>query len=118
MIAVSQTIRRCGRELLAVLVTIMVLVAPMAEGAPVLCENNSTQTAYIETSQSDFARKHDAHPVDHKGCGKSVCSLCSVLVPTPVVFHLDSSAQRHLDPQQSLTGLTFQPALGPPRSLA
>lgn len=119
MIAVSQTIRRCGRELLAVLVAIMFLVAPMAEAAPVICDNDFAQVAHTETSKGDVDRKGDLHSVEHKACCKSACSLCNVILPAsnPVVFHLDSGAQRYLDPQQTTTGLSSRPALGPPRSI-
>jgi hypothetical protein len=119
MIAASQTIRRGGRELLAVLVAIMFLVAPMAEAAPVLCDNDFAQVAHTETSISDVARPGDLDPVEHKVCCKSVCSLCNVILPasSPVVVHLDSGAQRYLDPQQSITGLGSRPTLGPPRSI-
>lgn len=119
MIAVSQTTRRCGRELLAVLVAIMFLVAPMAEAAPVLCDNDCAQVAHTETSNDDVERKGDLHPVGHKACCNSVCSLCNVILPAsnPVVFHLEAIAQQYLDPQQSITGLSSRPALGPPRSI-
>ena len=118
MIAVSQTIRRGGRELLAVLVAIMFLVAPMAEAAPVLCDNDFAQVAHTETSKGDVARPGDLHPFKHKACCKSVCSLCNVILPAsnPVVFHLDFGAQRYLDRQRPITGLSSRPALGPPRS--
>ena len=119
MIAVSQTIRRCARELLTVLVAIMFLVAPMAEAAPVICNNDLPQAAQIETSNGSVAGQGDLHPAEQKACCKSVCSLCNVILPAsnPVAFHLDFGAQRHLDPQQSMTGLSSSPTLGPPRSL-
>ncbi|KQS91013.1 hypothetical protein ASG42_10980 [Rhizobium sp. Leaf391] len=119
MFAVSQTIRRYAKELLTLLVAIMFLVAPMAEAAPVICDNSSPQVAHIETSMGDVAGQGDLHPAEQKSCCKSVCSLCNVILPAsdPGVFHLDFGAQRHLDPQQSMTGLSSSPALGPPRSL-
>lgn len=119
MFAVSQTIRRYAKELLTLLVAIMFLVAPMAEAAPVRCDNNLPQTAHIETSMGDVAGQGDLHPAEQKACCKSVCSLCNVILPAsnPVVFHLDSGAQRYLDPQPSITGLSSSPALGPPRSI-
>ncbi|MDW5317640.1 hypothetical protein [Rhizobium sp. PL01] len=119
MFAVSQTIRRYVKELLAVLVAIMFLVAPMAEAAPVICDNGSPQVAHIETSMGDVAGQGDFHPAEQKGCCKNVCSLCNVILPAsdPVVFHLDSGAQRYFDPQQSITGLRSSPALGPPRTI-
>lgn len=118
MIAVSQTIRRWARELLAVLVAIMFLVAPMAEAAPEICDNDLSQAVHVETSMGDVAWQGDRHPVEQKACCNSVCSLCNVILPAsnPVVFHLDSGAQRYLDPQQSITGHSSSPALGPPRS--
>jgi hypothetical protein len=117
MIAVSQTIRRGGRELLAVLVAIMFLVAPMAEAAPT-CNNDLSQVQHIETSKGDVAGQGDHHPIEQKACCKSVCSLCNVILPAsnPVVFHLDFGAQRYLDRQRPITGLSSRPALGPPRS--
>jgi len=118
MFAVSQTIRRCARELLAVLVAIMFLVAPMAEAAPT-CNNDLSQVQHIETSKGDVAGQGDHHPIEQKACCKSVCSLCNVILPVwnPVVFHLDSAAQRYLDPQPSFIGFTCRPPLTPPRSL-
>ncbi|CAN7491628.1 hypothetical protein [Pararhizobium sp. LjRoot238] len=119
MTAANETIRRSGRELLAVLVAIMFLIAPMAEAAPVICDNDFAQVPHTETSKGDVARQGDLHPVDQKACCKSVCNLCNVILPAsnPVVFLLDSGAQRYLDSQQSIAGLTSRPALGPPRSL-
>ena len=115
----NETIRRSGREFLAVLVAIMFLVAPMAEAAPVICDNDVPQVAHIETSKGNVALQGDLHPTEQKACCKSVCSLCNVILPAsnPVVFHPDSGAQRYLDPQQSITGLSSSPALGPPRSI-
>lgn len=119
MIAVSQTIRRCVRELLAVLVAIMFLVAPMAEVAPEICDNDLPQAVHVETSMGDAAGLGDRHPVEQKACCNSVCSLCNVILPpsNPVAFHVDSGAQRYLDPQQSITGVSSRPVLGPPRSI-
>ncbi|CAN7445535.1 hypothetical protein LJR098_004190 [Rhizobium sp. LjRoot98] len=118
MIAVSQAIRRCARELLAVLVAIMFLLAPMAEAAPKICDNDLPQGVHVETSMGDVAGQGDFHPAEQKACCKNVCSLCNGILPAsdPVVFHLDSGAQRYFDPQQSITGLRSSPALGPPRS--
>lgn len=119
MFAVSQTIRRYAKELLSVLVAIMFFVAPMAEAVPVICDNGSPQVAHIETSKSNVAGQSDLHLAEQKPCCKSVCSLCNVILPAsnPVVFHPDSGTQRHLDFQQSITGLSSRPALGPPRTI-
>ncbi|WP_234900258.1 hypothetical protein [Rhizobium skierniewicense] len=116
MIAVSQTIRRYARGLLAVLVAIMFLVAPMAEAASELCDNDLPQALHVETSMGEEARQDDRHHVEQMVCCKSVCSLCNVILPpsNPGVFHLDSVAQRYLDPQQLITGLSYRPVLGPP----
>jgi hypothetical protein len=119
MIAVGQTIQRYARELLAVLVAIMFIVAPMAEAAPVICDNDFAQVAHTETSKGNVALKGDLHSVGDMACCNSVCSLCNVILPAsnPVVIHLESGPQRYLDPQQSITGLSSRPALGPPRSI-
>jgi hypothetical protein len=119
MIAESQTIRRFARELLAVLVAIMFLVAPMAEAAPEICNKDFPQAVHGETPMGDVAGQGDRHPAAQKACCKSLCSLCNVILPAsnPVVFHPNSGAQRYLDPPQSITGLSSSPALGPPRSI-
>lgn len=119
MIAASQTIRRCARQLLAVLVAIMFLVAPMAEAAPIICNNDLSQVEHIETSKGDVAKRGDHHPCDQKACCKSACNLCNVIIPVgnPVVFHLDSGSQRYLDPQASFIGSTCRPPFTPPRPL-
>lgn len=116
MIAVSQTIRRYARKLLAALVAIMVLVAPMAEAAPEICDNDLPQAVHFGISMGDVAGQNDRHHVEQKTCCKSLCSLCNVILPpsNPGVFHLDSVAQRYLDPQQLITGLSYRPVLGPP----
>lgn len=119
MTAANETIRRSGRELLAVLLAIMFLIAPMAEAAPVICDNDFAQVPHTERSTGDVARQGDLHLVEQMACCKSACSLCNVIIPAsnPVVFPLDSGAQRYLDPQRSFAGLASRPALGPPRSL-
>ena len=119
MVALNRTIARHARELLAVLVAIMFLFAPMAEAAPFICDNDLPQVTHFETSVGDVAGQGDLHPAEQRACCKSVCSLCNVILPVsdPGVFHLDSGAQRYLDSQQSSTGLSASPALGPPRSI-
>ncbi|WP_234616870.1 hypothetical protein [Agrobacterium vitis] len=104
---------------MTVLVAIMFLVAPMAEAAPTLCNNDLSQVEHIEASKRDVAGQGDHHPVEQKACCKGVCSLCNVILPVwnPVVLHLDSGSQRYLDPQASFIGSTCRPPFTPPRSL-
>ncbi|WP_331375854.1 hypothetical protein [Sinorhizobium chiapasense] len=115
----GQTTWRCARGLLAILVAITFLAAPMAEATPSPCDNYAAQLEHSEASP-DLTHSGDHHPGDHKACCHSACNWCSIVLPAAnsVVLSLDANGQRHLDPQSSITGVTSPPALGPPRSHA
>lgn len=116
MTALNRTIGRHARELLAVLVTIMFLVALMAKAAPETCDNHLPQVAHVEACMDDVALRGDRHGIEQTACCKTECSLCNAILPasSPANFRLESGAQRYLDPQRSVSSLSFRPRLGPP----
>ncbi|MQW94305.1 hypothetical protein EPK84_04075 (plasmid) [Sinorhizobium fredii] len=118
MIAVSQTVGRCARELLAVLVAIMFLLGPTVAAAAATCDVHVAQIVHSEAQQnSDRTGDKGLHP--QKVCCVSVCGWCSAVVPAPglTVLHLASSGHAYPDPEQSIAGLDSPPAVGPPRSV-
>lgn len=118
MIAASQIVRKRATELLAILVAIVFLFAPMAEAAVVKCQPHALNTEHVVSPQSDPAPPVDTEPGDQKACCKSVCSLCNALFPAPIPvgFTVKPNGHRDFGPQQPITGIYSRPAIGPPRS--
>ncbi|THK39181.1 hypothetical protein EHS39_06345 [Ensifer sp. MPMI2T] len=115
----GHTTWRCARGLLAILVAIMFLAAPMAEATASACDDHAVQFEHSETSR-DLNQSGDHRPDDHKACCHTACTWCSIVLPAanPVVLSLDSHGQDYLDPESSITGVTSPPTLGPPRAQA
>lgn len=116
MIAVSETVGGYARELLAVLVAIMSLAAPMAAAA---ATSHVAQIEQPETLQdSDPASDTGLHPP--KVCYVAWCGVCSAAVPASgsVILRLAHSGHPYPEPDQSTAGLDSPPAVGPPRSVA
>jgi hypothetical protein len=116
MIIAKQTVRRCATGLLAVLVAIMFLSAPMAEAGSARCD---THAGEIEHTASQAQDRPDDDGIDHqKACCAGLCKGCHIVLPTSVLFELgrDSNARQTFAPPPSISGLFDPPALGPPRS--
>ncbi|MEK1928924.1 MAG: hypothetical protein AAAC47_03875 [Pararhizobium sp.] len=118
MIAASQTTRKHTRELLAILVAFLFLVAPMAEATPVECGPHIASSERIVSLQGKTDLHADTETGHEKACCKRICSLCYALLPAPIFGEvaLKSGGCRDLNPQLSINGIISRPAIGPPRS--
>ncbi|WP_429811700.1 hypothetical protein [Ensifer sp. B1-9] len=119
MIAASQTVRKHARGLLATLVAILFLVAPIAEAAPIACEPHVAGSEHVISSQGKADLDGKTETGDQKACCKHVCGLCYTLFPAPTFGEvtLKSGDRRDLSPQPPIDGIISRPALGPPRSI-
>ena len=118
MIAASQTVRKHAKGLLAALVAILFLVAPIAEAAPIACETHVAGSEHVISSQGKADLHGKTETGDHKACCKRICSLCNTLFPAPTfgAITLKSGGRRDLAPQTPIAGIISRPAIGPPRS--
>ena len=118
MIAASQTIPKHARELLAALVAVLFMFAPIAEAAPVKCGSHAGSSEHVVSSRGKTALHVHAQPGERKACCKSACSLCYALFPAPILSELTlkSGSRRNLNPQRPIYGIISRPAIGPPRS--
>ena len=126
MIAACQTVWKHARGLLATLVTILFLVAPIAEAGPIACERHVAGSEHVISSHEHVISSHgkaDLHGKtetgDQKACCKHVCGLCYMLFPAPTFGEvtLKSGDRRDLSPQPPIDGIISRPAIGPPRSI-
>lgn len=118
MIAASHIVRKHTRELLAILVAFLFLVAPMAEATPVECGPHIASSERIVSLQGKTDLHADTETGHEKACCKRICSLCYALLPAPIFGEvtLKSGGRRDLNPQLSINGIISRPAIGPPRS--
>ena len=119
MIAACQTVRKHARGLLAALVTILFLVAPIAEAGPIACERHVTGSEQVISSHGKADLHSKTETGDQKACCKRVCGLCYMLFPAPTFGEvtLKSGDRRDLSPQPPIDGIISRPAIGPPRSI-
>lgn len=115
------------RALLAFLVAVALLVAPVAsmQGMPChdLVDHEPSTVAgsgHLEVAHSDNALRGHSQAVDHTLCCSSACASCVVAFATagatvPQRIALTSHYERR---DEIVSGLALPPTLGPPRTPA
>jgi len=113
------------RALLAFLVAITLLVAPVASAQAMPCHDliRQEQATVVESGQLQAAISGDglqdhSHAVGHTLCCSSACASCVVAIaaPCPTVPKRIVLAARYAQRDEIVTGLAFPPNLGPPRT--
>lgn len=106
--------------LLAILVAMALLVAPIAGAWAANCPAHD-DTGAITQSQSRHLGVAPAHRLlDHKACCAGVCCGGIVMLETATIAFVypRAAVQHHLTVPPAISGLVFPPTLGPPRPLA
>ncbi|MBB5753707.1 MAG: hypothetical protein J0I31_04150 [Rhizobiales bacterium] len=115
------------RALLAFLVAIALLVAPVASAQAMPCHDlvRHEQTTVVESGQLRAVISGDGlqghfHAVDHALCCSSVCASCVVALAAPdaTVPQRIVLTARYAQRDEIVTGVAFPPTLGPPRTRA
>ena len=113
------------RALLAFLVAIALLVAPVASAQAMPCHDlvRHEQATVVESGQPQAAisgggLQGHSHAVDHALCCSSACASCVVALaaPGPTVPKRIVLPARYAQRDEIVAGLAFPPTLGPPRT--
>jgi hypothetical protein len=123
MVDMRQAVR-VAQALLAILVAISMLFAPLAAAWAMPCHDFDAHQAVAAVStqfkaaSGHLGHQHASHAIDHKACCGSACGFCAALIESASLAALDLIAtnQRHQQNDSAVSGLALLPALDPPRS--
>ncbi|WP_237244044.1 MULTISPECIES: hypothetical protein [Sinorhizobium/Ensifer group] len=95
------------------------LVVPVAEAAPIKCGPHIGGSEHVVSPQVKADLHAEKETGGQKACCKRICSLRYALFPAPIFGEvtLNSGSRRDLAPKPPIYGITFRPAIGPPRSI-
>ena len=114
------------QALLAILVAISMLFAPLAAARAMPCHDFDAHqavaavSAQFEAASGHLGHQHASHTIDHKACCSSACGFYAAMIDSAslAVLGLIATSQRHQQNDLAINGLALLPALDPPRSEA